>query len=174
MGKTFKSNGYLSLHHSFNSLKKHQLNKKYDRHKKRMLHFNYHVSEFEDNGIHINVHRQHKVRNNIRYPNKIGYNPSTDVTLQDICNRLLPNFAVGARNKKARPCHHFDKLHNYHTEFANMSESEKIDFIEKYHISDNGSVHDRWFKNLQKMNKQIKRRNALGYFKGHDKTKHNE
>ena len=183
MGKTFKSHGYLPLCHSFGSLKKHQLIKKNNRHKKRMLnngYFNYYVSELEDDSIYTNTRCKNKVLDwgefNVRTPNKIGYNPNTSVTLQDVCEWLLPNFTVGAGNMGFYPYHHNDTVKDFHyqTEFTNMSELEKLEFMEKYHILDKMPKSNPWFKDLQKMKKQFKRRNAIGYFKGHDKTRHSE
>jgi hypothetical protein len=156
MGKTFKSNGYLPLHHSFGSLKKHQGLKKKNRHKRRMLangHFNYCVSELDDDNVNMSTHYKKKVEMVVpRKPNKIGYTPNTDTTLDDVMYSLLPNFK--------------------NAEFTNMSQIEQLEFVYQCSILNEWSISSPLMKELIRMKRQVKRRNNIGYFKGHDKTKY--
>jgi hypothetical protein len=167
MGKTFKSNGYLPLEHSFGSLKEHQCQKRKNIHNKKMLsnnYFNYCVSELEHSNVNMTAHFKNKIEIFVpRTPNKIGNCLNTTTTINDVFYNLLFNYSIGMDSTSP----------SYRDEFINMSEFEKLELANQYNIMDGRQENYKLAKDINKMKIQLKRRNKIGYFKGHDKTNNN-
>ena len=170
MGKTYK-NGYKSLGHSFNSLKKFQCEKQYFRRKRKM--------EFRNNcdsmisecnsgeKANVSVSKLAPKRGHCRRPNKIGYCANSSESLSDIKNRIRSNY-VDYTYKKFDSEYGCYRNVNSVLHFGNLSEKEQVDCLiemEKERLK-------RWSEadDLNKIKKQLQRRGKTGYFKGHVKN----
>jgi hypothetical protein len=144
MGKTIK-HGYGSLSHSFNSHHSHVCRKRINRRRKKMQYkndFNYTLQLFD---ISENFNSSLSVVGNnyefLRRPEKMGYCPNSSTKLKDIIDDIY-----------GKQCQ---------TNLKFMSENEKIAML-----MTSTNEHKK-LKMLKDMQKQIKRRCKIGYFKGH-------
>jgi hypothetical protein len=118
-------------------------------------HFNYCVSELDDDNVNMTTHYKKKVEMIVpRNPNKIGYNLNSSTTMNDVLYSSVTDSCSPS----------------YQCEFINMSELEKLDVTYKYKMMDCNDKSNNIAKNIIKMKRQLKRRNKIGYFKGHDKS----
>jgi hypothetical protein len=163
MGKTFKS-GYMSLGHSFNSLYNHQCLKKTDRRKRKIKNkydcdWLYRTCDTPE--INMTV-KNNPANNTYRKPFKMGYCPNSSENLDDVKKYIYESCKFTNKN--------INGLYNYKT----LYEREKINILmdEANYKIDNGN---EWLVSeittLKNMEKQIKRRGKIGYFKGYNKKK---
>lgn len=174
MGKTFKS-GYMSLAHSFNSsLYNFQCEKKSNRRKRKIALKNdckWIVNDSNKSEVLNMTISNLAVKNNknIKRPSKIGYCANSAESYTIIVNKILPNYSMGNHNGLSWVYEEERVMFEDDFQFKNLNETEKIEYL----IEKEKNKNSKWnyLYELNNMKKQLKRRGAIGYFKGHNKDK---
>jgi len=173
MGKTYKS-GYMSLHHSFNSLYNFQCKKKENRRKRKLLYKKtcyWMINDCDKTEIlnmSITNLSPKTSYNNIKRPYRIGYCTNTNITYQEIINDNLPNEILDSISCKYE---NHKKMFDQYIYFKNLNENEKIDYLINNIKTEKKNIHPCYCNvdsyHLNNIKKQLKRRGNIGYFKGH-------
>jgi len=170
-GKTFRSNNYTEFHGSFNSLKNHKYKKIFTRRIQRRLnkkrnddeiYFNLNYDEdchFIYNEMNVKHTKHIKIIEKSKpWRHKIGYIPNTDFTFDDLIEEIKIYYCDD---------NNVDILSKIRKEVGDV---KKFDEIKKLFVSD-GFYSGRLYHIINRMKKQMKRRNKIGHFIGHDKNK---
>ena len=174
MGKTFKS-GYMSLGHSFNSLYNFQCKKKANRRKRKIALRNdckWIANDCNKSEV-LNMTISNlapKNTENIKRPSKIGYCANSGVSYIRVVNKILPNYSMGNNHNGLSWVYEEERImFEDDFQFKNLNEKDKIEYLIEKEKNKNSKCN--YLYELNNMKKQLKRRGAIGYFKGHDKDK---
>ena len=164
MGKSYKG-GYLHLSNKFNSHIKKDFQK--SRRKNKKINCQSEVKSWnndccDNNSVltrNVARLRANTFKSYMAHPYKIGYSMNTHVTFDKIVGYVYAGSRFG----------NSDTSSGIPEEFKLSSIKEQLDMLSQE--LKNLGREDEYLQHVNRLRKQLKRREAIGYFRGHNKNK---